>query len=118
MSMLVVGVVVGLGEEAHVDLEVEGLDEAALHLGLAGVVGDGLEAVFLAGLEEGLDGGVGAAGREDDELGARLEEGGDKGVEPGLVGDGDEGAADGDAVVDVLDDVEHGGLLSVRAVRR
>ena len=112
------GVVVGLGEEAHVDLEVEGLDEAALHLGLAGVVRDGAEAVFLAGLEEGLDGLVGAAGGEDDQLGAGVEEGGDEGVEPRLVRDGDEGTAERYAVVDVLDDVEHGGLLSVRAVRR
>ena len=83
-----------------------------MHLGLAGVVGDGAKAVFLAGLEEGLDGFVGAAGREDDKLGARFEECGDEGVKPGFVRHGNEGVAEGDAVVDVLDDVEHGGGLS------
>ena len=39
------GVVVGLAEEAEVDLEVERLHEAALHFRLAGVVADGDERI-------------------------------------------------------------------------
>ena len=50
------GVVVGLGKNAEIDLEVERLDQAALHLGLTGVVGDRYQLPLLPGLKQRLDG--------------------------------------------------------------
>ena len=73
------------GEDAAVDLGVQGLDPAVHHLGEArvrGHLGDGH-----AGL---LQGRVGAAGRED--LGAHLRQGAREVLDAGLVRDADQGA--------------------------
>ena len=105
-----VGVVVVLAEEAEVDLEVEGLHEAALHLGLAGVVGDGHEVLRGGGAEGGLKRLVGAAGAVELHAGAGLEEALDEGLEAGLVKEAHQDVADGNLVVDLLDDVECHGL--------
>ena len=80
-----VGVVVGLGEEAEVDLEVERLDEPALHFGLAGVVGNGNESIARLVAEDFLDLGIGAAGGVDLYAWACLDECGDESLKPRLV---------------------------------
>ena len=109
------GGVVGFGEEAQVDLVIEGFDEAALGFGLAGVVGDlGEMARGFLGTEDGGDGPVGAAGGVEVQLGIGREETGHEDLQAGFVGHADEHALDLDPVIDVFDDVDHDGSLFAR----
>ena len=109
-----VGVVVVLAEQAEVDLEVERLDEPALHLGLAGVVGDLHEAVLRGVAERGGERLVGAAGAEEADAGAGFEEPLGEVLDASLVEKAGEDVADGDEVVDLGDVVEGHGSLEVR----
>ena len=100
------GVVVVLAEEPEVDLEVERLHEAALHLGLAGVVGDLDEVVLRRVAERGCERLVGAAGAEEADAGAGVEKTLGEVLDAGLVEEADEDGADRDEVVDPGDVVE------------
>src|SRR5699024_7707142 len=80
-----------IGEDAAVDAGVEGLHASVEDLGEAG---DGLD---LGDGDAGLvDGGGGRSGRDD--LGAAVGQRTGQLDDPGLVEDGDQGAADGSAV--------------------
>ena len=99
-------VVVLLGEEPEVDLEVERLDEPALHLRLAGVVRHRDERPLGLVAENLLHLGVGSAGRVYLHSRARLDERGDERLESRLVAHAHEHVPDLDPVVDFLDYVE------------
>ena len=111
-----VGLVVCLGQETEVDLEIECLDEPALHLGLPRVVGDGHE--VLAGVfpEDLGDRLVRAPGGENPDAGIDLEQGGDEGVESGFIGHADEDVLDCNVVVDLADDIESHGASCKKSV--
>ena len=99
-------VVVRLREEAEVDLEVERLHEAALHLRLARVVAHRHERPLGVGAENLLHLHVGAASGVDLHSRAGLDERGHEGLQARLVRDAHEHVLYGHARVDVFHDVQ------------
>ncbi len=106
LEVRLVRIVVLLGKEPEVDLEVERLDEPALHLGLTGVVRNRDESSLRLVAENLLHLGVGPPGGVDLDPRARLDERGDEGLESGLVANAHQDVLDLDLVVDFSYDVQ------------
>ena len=98
--------VVRLGEKPQVDPEVECLHEAALHLGLPGVVGNLPQPAARGCAQDLLHGGMRSARGEELDLWNCGNESRDKKVEPRFVPDAHEGGFHPHPVVDRLDSVE------------
>ena len=106
LQIVLMGVVVLLGKNAEIDLEVERLDQTALHLGLAGVVRNGNER-SLGGIAENLfDLGVCSAGRINLNAGANLDESGDKRLEARFVAHAHKNVLYLNTIVDFGDDIK------------
>ena len=98
--------IVRLAQEAEVDLEVERLHEAALHLRLARVGAHRDERIRRRRSEDVLHLRIGAARRIDLHARTCLHERRHERVEPGLVGYAHQHVPDGDARVNVLHNVQ------------
>ena len=106
LEVRLVRIVVLLGEEPKVNLEVKRLHETALHLRLTRIVRDRDERLVRLGAQNLLDLHVGPAGRVDLHARAGLDERGDEGLKPRLVAHAHEHVLDLNAIVDLCDDVQ------------
>ncbi len=100
------------GEQAQIDLEVQGLDQPSLRLGLSGIIGDLDERLARLVAQDLLDPRIRSARGEDLQGGNDAEQVLHEQVQSLLVRNADQGVPDGNPIIHLFDNVHtHEGLL-------